>query len=84
MKKRKKKDAPTISVDVSAELVDRVIFLARVLGFGDTRQVFEAALSFYDRAVCARLDGARIEVIHRTCQRELLDPCKSSESTSSR
>ena len=61
-------------VQLPIELVDRLIFLAQAVGTSDVERTVERAVCYFDRAVCATLDGAKITMRHRTDKVERFDP----------
>jgi hypothetical protein len=72
----KSRKRPTFKVDLPVELADRLLFLARMVGSTDLEHVVERAVGYFDRAVCATLDGAKIVAHHKNDKSEDLNPCK--------
>ena len=66
----------TFNVEIDVALADRLLFLARTVNLGDMRKVTERAINYFDRAVCAALDGSKIIARGRNGKEEDFNPCK--------
>lgn len=63
----------TVRVTLPTVVLDRVELLGRVAEL-DRDELLERAVLYYDRAVCARVEGATIVARHKNKRREDFTP----------